>query len=245
MKRAIYLVIIISVLFTSCENFFVGECFSGDAEVVRRSVNIEGDVKRIYIMGEAEVYLLDDSTQFIEYEVPENLEDDLEFRYEDGELIYGNHITCKWRKGGSMPKLYLSLPYIQRYDLLEYAPVKCLDTLKYNHYVKFYSYGPGDVDLLIDMKDINIQSDYVADITVKGKVDKLGMYYKLHGRFFGQELMAKSISITHNGENDVHLYPVETLKATIKNYGNIILHNLPPNMEVTTEGEGNIIVASE
>ena len=243
MKRTIYLIILISAFFTSCEDFFVGECFSGDAQIVRQKVAIEGDIKRIYIKGEAEVYLLDDTTQFIEYEVPENLVDELEFRYEEGELIYGNHITCKWRKGGSMPKLYMSLPAIQRYDILEYAPVRCLDTLKYDHFVKIYSFGPGDMNLLINMNHINIQSDYVADITVHGKVNKLDMYYKLHGRFFGQELSAKNINITHNGENDVHLYPVETLKATIKNYGNIILHNQPPSMEVKKEGKGNVMMA--
>ena len=69
----------------------------------------------------------------------------------------------------------------------------------------------------------------------------LSMYYEELGRFYGQELLAKEISIKHNGENTVHLYPVNKLKAQLVNIGDIKIYHKPEILEVTQEDTGRLI----
>jgi hypothetical protein len=229
------------LLFSSCEESFLGKCFSGEATIVRKSVEVEGNITRLFIEGEAEIYLKYDDTQFIEFEFPENLVDDIEFIYDSGNYTIKNHVTCKWRKEHYAPKFIISLPYVSRIDILDNATIACIDTLRYN-YLKFYSYGPGDLDLKVNMKNLNVQGDYVADIFVNGKVENLTLLYKLHGRFFGQDLESANINVTHNGENDLHINPLQKLNAKLTNFGNLKVYNNPTELTVSEEGKGRMML---
>ena len=245
MKNIFLLTIPLLLLFSSCEESIIGRCFSGEANVTRNIVPVEGEVTRLFIQGEFDIYLTYDEEQTIEIEFPENLVDEIGFDYLDGNLTITNKVACKWRKENYAPKVYMSLPQIRRFDILDNATIKCIDTLRHGHSVKFYSFGPGDLDLLVNMNQLNIQGDYVADIFVSGYVNNLSMYFKLHGRFFGQGLDAQNVTVTHNGENDLHINPIQSLKANLENVGNIILYNEPAVMEIHKEGRGEILFAKE
>ncbi len=245
MKNFINVILILSILLSSCEDSFVDRCFSGDAgEMVLVEIPEDSAITRIFFQGEAEVFLRDGETQKIEVEFPENLLDDLEFQYEKGNYRFYNHVTCKYRKETYAPRLYLTLPHIKRFDVLEFVNVYSEDTLRYDN-VKFYSLGTGDIDIKVNINKLNVQSDYVSDITISGKVNQLSMWYEELGRFYGQNLEASEISIGHNGENSVHLNPINKLNAQLHNIGDLYLYNEPEVMEVSEEGSGKVIFVGE
>jgi len=241
MRKFVYIFLLAPYFLSSCEDMFVEKCFSGEAEIVRVEIPQDSVIKRVFFMGESDVYLSYGDEQKIELEFPENLIDDIEFTYDRGNYEMRNLVTCKWRKDNYAPKIYMTLPGATRFDLLEYVNLYCLDTLRYNS-VKFYSLGTGDIHLLVNGNKLSIQSDYVADITVKGKVNSLSMYYEELGRFYGEELYANEINIKHNGENTVNLYPVKSLKAQLVNIGDIKIYHKPEILEVTEEDTGRLFI---
>lgn len=224
----------------SCEDSFVERCFSGEANVVRKEVYMDSAITRLYIMSEAEVYLLYNEEQTIELEFPENLIDDVEFRYEKGNLYITNTVTCKWRKENYAPKLYLSLPSVKRFDIIDYTTVQCIDTIRYDQ-ITFYSLGTGDLHLLTDVKNMRIQSDFIADIHVDGKVENLTLWYKNLGRFYGENLIAQNIKVDHFGEHDLYIFPVNSLIANLEYNGNIFSYNKPETFEKNETSSGRLL----
>ena len=191
-------------------------------------------------MNEADIYLRWDNEQKIEIEFPENFMDDISYEYDRGNYSIKNDVTCKWRKEDYAPKFYLSLPYVKRIDLYDYSNVYCLDTIRYNQ-IKFYSLSTGDIHLLVNMNNLIIQSDYIADITVNGKVEKLSLWYKNVGRFYGQNLESKNVVVEHHGENDLNINPLLSLDAKLFNVGNIKTYHNPNELKVDQESTGKLI----
>lgn len=244
MKEKIFILLSVALLFSSCEDTLLNKCFSGEAKVVRKEIFLDSAVTRLYVMNEAEVYLRYSDEQQIEIEFPENLMEDVEFAYEKGNLRITNHVTCKWRKDNYAPKLYLSLPHVRRFDIIDFVKVFCLDTLRYDQ-ISFYSLGTGDFHLLTDVKNMRIQSDYVADFYVNGKVENLTLWYKNVGRFYGKNLKSQNIKVDHHGENDLYINPLKSLKATLFNYGNIYSYQNPATLEVDQRASGKLIIVED
>lgn len=242
MKKILF-VLIAATFSWSCEDAFLDRCFSGDANVVRKEIKIDSAITRLYVMNEAQIYLHYNDEQKIELEFPENLMDDVGFKFENGNLYITNDVTCKWRKENYAPKLYLSLPSVKRFDIIDFTEVYCLDTLKYEQ-ITFYSLGTGDFHLLTDVKNMRIQSDYIADIYVNGKVENLTLWYKNVGRFYGRDLLAENIKIDHFGENDLHINPLKSVSAKLHDNGNIYCYRQPEELEYVELSSGKLITVN-
>ena len=85
MKKILF-VLIVATFSWSCEDAFFDRCFSGDANVVRKEIRIDSAITRLYVMNEAQIYLHYNDEQKIELEFPENLMDDVGFKFENGNL---------------------------------------------------------------------------------------------------------------------------------------------------------------
>ena len=60
-------------------------------------------------------------------------------------------------------------------------------------------------------------------------------------RFEGKNFKARHISLSHISSNDLLIYPVESLKASIHSTGNLIVYNKPPTIDVDELSIGNLI----
>ena len=87
-----------------------------------------------------------------------------------------------------------------------------------------------------------IESNNIANFYLKGNVREILLnFYFGNGRFYGEELHAQNIKVYHRGSNDMFVYPIQKLEGQILSTGNIILKNIPLEIEIEELYTGGLI----
>ena len=78
---------------------------------------------------------------------------------------------------------------------------------------------------------------------MKGKTTNLNMdFTDGDSRFEGQNFKAQKITVSHVSSNDILIYPIESLKASIHSTGDLILYNEPLVIDVDEQSVGRLII---
>jgi hypothetical protein len=61
------------------------------------------------------------------------------------------------------------------------------------------------------------------------------------GRFEGKALKAENVRIFHDGQNDIIVNPQQSLTGQLRSTGNVVSYNEPPELDIFSLYQGEII----
>ena len=86
-----------------------------------------------------------------------------------------------------------------------------------------------------------IRQDGTGPIVLKGKeVSSLELKVMSEGQIFAQSLPVDRARISHHGNGDIQVNPLQFLDSRIMGSGNILLHQKPASIVVTQKGSGKV-----
>lgn len=89
---------------------------------------------------------------------------------------------------------------------------------------------------------LSIRQDGTGPIILKGeKINSLELKVLNNGPILAQSLPAEQVQVTHFGNQDIQINPLNFLDSRIMASGNIILHQRPTNLVVSQKGDGLVL----
>ncbi len=194
-----------------------------------------------------EIVLRNDNDPTIHISGAQNLHNRLEAEVQNGILTLSDNSSCRPLRPGQGSRLRVSVGAkdLVRIEQLGFAPILTQDSVLFSQpRVEVYCEGTGDLDWHFVAQTINLRAKSVSRITWQGRVEELEIFVN-HGlgKIFAQSLIAQHCNILHDYYNEVHLYPIRSLSATILESGTVYYHHRPQALQTDIRRSGRVIPA--
>ena len=246
MKKLISILFLIVTL--SCNNEDAGDCFQTAGEIIQQEIEV-GTFTKILVNKKIELLITQGPQQKVVVETGENLLNDISAEVVDNQLVLTNHNTCNFLRDYGITKIHITSPNLTEVRNASELNVTSIGTLSYpNLYLrstgeksKFLSVG--DWHLNIDNEVLTIWCNGIANFYMEGRTKTLNMdFTDGDSRFEGQNFKAEKVTVSHVSSNDLLIYPIESLKASIHSTGDLILYHEPPIIDVDEQSVGKLII---
>lgn len=236
------------VITSSCQQEDAWDCIQKSGDQIEQVYELENFTK-IRVNRGVELILQQADAQSVSVETGENLLSDIDIRVEDNQLIISDLNHCNLVRDGNNTKAYVSSPNIEEILCSTQYPISSEGILEYDklnlvseNFQKPDVYSVGDFDLSVNCDKLNIFSNAVSIFNIEGEVNELFIgFYSGVCRFEGKSLIAENIRIFHDGQNDILVYPQQSLKGQIRSTGNVISFNQPPDVDLSSLYHGELI----
>ena len=245
MKKIIYLLVF--ALTISCNNEDTGDCFQTAGEIVQQEIEVSSFTK-VLVNKKIELFITQGPEQKIVVETGENLLNDISVEVIDNQLVLTNYNTCNILRDYGITKVHITSPNLTEIRNASELNVTSIGILTYptlylrstGEKNKFLSVG--DWHLNIENEALTIWCNGISNFYIEGKTSKLNMdFTDGDSRFEGQNFKAQKVILSHVSSNDLLIYPIESLKASIHSTGDLILYNKSPVIEVNELSIGKLI----
>lgn len=246
MKKAYIFIVLITTL-VSCNSEDAPDCFKKAGKTVSEIRELPEFTKITAYEGIA-LTIKEGPVQKVEIVTGENLISGIETTVVDGRLELFNTITCNYVRDYGITKVHITSPnltevrsstqYTIKSDgVLTYPDLKIISSRRNPDFHE----GVGDFDLKVDIQNFSVSFGNISNCFIEGQVENLNIGFVGNCRFEGKNLIAKKVKVRHTGTNDIVIYPTESLTGVIKSYGNVVVYNRPPVVEVEELLEGRVI----
>lgn len=245
MKKIIF-VFTFFLLFTSCEK--PSDCIESTGDIITKDFEVTA-FNAIYVHKGVEMSITQGNEFKVEVQTGENLMDDISVVVENNKLILRDNTTCNWVREFGQTKIYVTTPMM---DFLEIhsrteRDITSNGVLTYP-IVRLISIdleegaGTNDFHIQVNNSQLVIANNNVSRFYISGQTNELLLeFYDGHGRFEGENLVAKNIKVFHRGSNDMIVNPTEKITGKMVSTGNIILKNVPPVVDVEELYIGRVV----
>lgn len=245
MKKIIF-VFTVFLLFISCEK--PSDCIESTGDIITKDFEVS-PFNAIYVHKGIEMIITQGNEFKVEVETGENLMDAISVVVENNALILRDNTTCNWVREYGHTKVYVTTPTL---DFLEIhsrteRDITSNGVLTHN-ILRLLSIdleegaGTNDFHIQVNNGQTVIGNNNVSRFYISGETDELLLeFYDGHGRFEGENLIAKNIKVFHRGSNDMIVNPTEKITGKMVSTGNIVLKNVPPIVDVEELYQGRVI----
>lgn len=100
----------------------------------------------------------------------------------------------------------------------------------------------GNFDVQVDSEYTNVVTNGLSNIKISGHTTyfEIGFYSGV-GKLDAKNLIAEHIHVYHRGENNLEIYPVQSLNGDIYSIGNLISYHVPPVVAIQQHYTGGLI----
>jgi len=242
------LLLLILLLIVACDSENANDCIQSAGTIVQEERTVSA-FENILVNRNVEMILKQEEAFKIVVESGENLLNDIEVEVLDNTLLLTDNNTCNLVREFGLTKIYVSAPNIKeirsstQYDISsdgvinqEYIILLSEDFFDPDDFVT------GDFRLEVATDSIRILTNNLSTSYISGTTNILNIFFASgDGRFQGENLIAKKVSIYHRGSNDIVVNPQEYLKGTLLGTGNVISLNQPPLVDVEELYTGRLI----
>ena len=240
--KNIFIISFLLLFCLGCDREDVWDCVQKEGDKVITEIPFDSTIQILKIFDDINLVLHSSESQKLELHTGKNLVGDVEFLLDTGVLHVFNHNSCRWTRSPENVELHVysnELNHIHKYG---FGNIWSEDSIQ--HRLRFITYGTGKINLLLNNSSIGFQLYSLTNVTLKGQTNSLGCYVNT-GRdpiLNAKELIAKNVSVTHDGFNNLIVNPVERLNYRIWNSGNIIITKEPAIInEIEKIGSGQLI----
>lgn len=240
MIRKYYLLIIVSLYLTSCQDCFKS---TGSTSITTRELP---EFSTLVVEDNLDVILKKSDRPYVEIRAGENLLSSIKTDVDNGVLTLENKLKCNWVRNQSRDFIvtvhYTDLDEIEH---LGYGNISAPDTLVFDD-LKLRTFGQGDFILSLKVENLNCILRLLGDFRLEGKVQNLRVTTFHHGQFYGKNLIAKNCFANNTGEGDFELYVTDSLEAIVGRLGNITYYGNPSYTSLNKrEGSDGIIIKGD
>jgi hypothetical protein len=233
----------VAILTFSCDKETAPDCLKSTGKTVRQIRPVSA-FSEIVLHDDINLYLTHNTDSTLTIEAGENLLPKVETIRNGNTLTIRNRNTCNWARSYKRPiNVTIGVPQT---DLV----------LTHRGFGKIQSAGPldigyltissfdagGDVQLEGELAFVVIYCNSAAHITLAGQAQYLQAW--LHnsiGRLSAQSLRTTVCNLTHEGNNEMRVFPVDELNVTISANGTVAYYNEPLKITQEVGKEGKLV----
>jgi hypothetical protein len=229
------------IILGSCKQESSFDCLKRTGKIITE-IRGTSNFTAIEIYNNMPVYLVQDSTCFIEVKGGENLLSEVVTTVSNNKLTIKNLNRCNFSRSYTS-KIYVTIHFNELNDLIYRGtgPVTGLNTMV-NDTFTFNCYdGVDTVKLMLDVPLIyaNIHTG-VADLIVSGKAKQLYAYAKSSGTFRMQQLICSNVYSNNISSSDHFFYAEDKIEALVQYVGNTYCYGLPKQIIKTENNTGKL-----
>jgi len=244
----IFLFCSIIFLVLSCAKDNAPDCIQSAGVVMTIEQNIE-PFDRILVNENIELFLLQGSEYHLKIESGEHLISDVNYTIDNsGLLTLSDNNQCNWVRSYVPTKIFVTTPILKEIRSNTQYTIKSEGMLTFPN-LKLISenfnednISSGDFNLIVQNESLSIISNNISQFFISGSTDTLFVgFYSGTTAFFGANLLAQNVEISHRSSHDITVHPVQSLSGVLRSTGNLISVNEPPNVDVSVLYTGSLI----
>lgn len=246
MKILFFYSIIFLVL--SCAKDNAPNCIqiAGDLTTIEHNID---PFDRILANENIELFLLQGSEYHLKIESGEHLISDINYTIDNsGLLTLNDNNQCNWVRNYVPTKIFVTTPNLKEIRSNTQYTIKSEGILTFPN-LKLISenfnqdnISSGDFNLNVQNESVSVISNNISQFFISGSTDTLFVgFYSGTTAFFGANLLAQDVEISHRSSHDITVHPVQSLSGVLRSTGNLISVNEPPNVDVSVLYTGSLI----
>lgn len=241
--------IILGVLFLfGCDSENASDCFQRTGTIVRKEI-IVSDFNRILVNPNVELILKEGINTSILIETGDNLLNDVSATVQGDRLILSDANNCGFFRDFNQTKIFVTAPNITEIRSNTQFDISSDGVLKYPSLALLSEdFGEdtkntnGTFTIQVDNKSVSIVGNSIASFFIKGITESLNITIASGtGRFEGENLIAKNVSVYHRGTNKVIVHPQESITGEIRSTGDVLSVTRPSVIKVKEFFTGKLI----
>lgn len=242
------------LLFTSCG--ISEDCFKGNGDRISQNFPLEGFTK-IKVYNGVGLVIKEGTEYEVNIATNSTIIDDLEVKIDGDMLIVKDNSTCNIARDYGETIVYVTIPdginepLITELELHSKTEEKIQsEGTLHSPIVRLFSIGDdgdgvGTGDFFMTVQNngqLVVESNTVTNFFINGFCEEMLLnFYFGNGRFYGENLEAERIKIFQRGSNDMIVKPIQKIEGTIYATGNVILKNVPNEVNVQELFTGRLI----
>ena len=243
MRYTLLSIITIFFLTVSCEK----DCVETTGKTITMEVELTSFVKVIADYG-IELHVAEGSSQKVQVTTGENRLDNVHFELQDQTLRITYNGGCIFSPSNDPVKVYVTSPNLtmvrnsSEYTCYSEGVLHYPDLLLIVEDFQSDYANIGNFDFKVQNQSLSVVSNGLANIKISGTTNFFNIgYYSGVGKLDAKNLIANDIQVYHRGENNLEIYPLQSLKGDIYSIGNLISYHVPPVVEIEQHYTGGLI----
>ena len=214
------------------------DCFKGNGNQVTQTFLLE-NFSKIKVYDGVGLVVKEGSNYEVKVVTSDNIIDDLEVRLDGDMLVVKDNSSCNIARDYGQTTIYVTAPNLTEIHSKTDQEIRSDGVLNYSD-LKLFSIdisdgaGTGDFRLALNSTNFYLESNNVSNFYLTGQTENLHVFFSWgNGIFYGENLVANTITFYHRGSNDVILFPINSISGDIYSTGNVVLKNnpnLPPTV---------------
>lgn len=240
-----YFYILLLVLTTSCG--ISEDCFKGNGNPVTLNFPYENFTK-IKAYSGIGLVVKEGPEYEVKIETRDNIKDNIEVRLQGDMLIIKDNSTCNIARDYGVTTVYVTIPdgtikpLVQALELHSKTEQKIFsEGILHSQIIRLFSMGDdgdgsGSSDFYINIEtsgQLVVETNSTSNFYINGYCNNMLLnFYFGDSRFYGENFEVETIKIFQRGSNDMIVKPIQRIEGQILSTGNVILKNIPPEIEV-------------
>jgi len=242
-KQKINIILIISLLFSSCEEDSIFKYINKPDSLTEITIDLP-KVNRLIVYDDINVQLVPDTINKLTIKTNEILIDKITYKTKGDTLILQNENPYNFTSYDEFVQTQLHITKsFNRIETNGTGIINCSDTIK-NESLTLYAYlNAGEFNLVVNTKHLSIPCHTYAttDYTIKGFTENLSTASLGIGKFNLLDLKTNNANIWHYGINDLYINVKNNLSVKIWNVGNVYYKGNPKITSTETTSKGKLI----
>lgn len=241
------------ILVTSCG--ISEDCFKGNGSQITQTFPLENFTK-IKVYDGVGLAVKEGPNYEVKVVTSDNIIDDLDVKLNGDMLVVKDNSSCNIARDYGQTIVYVTIPDGTILPLIQELELHCKteqkiqsDGVLHSPIVRLFAIGDdgdsagiGDFYITVDNGQLVVESNNISNFYIDGHCEEMLLnFYFGEGRFYGENLQVENIKLYHRGSNDMIVFPIQKIEGTIFATGNVILENIPPNIDVEEVFRGRLI----
>lgn len=205
-----------------------------------------GDVRSFVLDGDLNVFLVQDTLNYLEVVGGENSIDFVQYEKNDDELRLFNESKCNWLRNYEREvKVNFHFKDIREIRNLSVGVIDYVEPLKLDS-LSIHQNGTGDIRIAVNGADrIWVDTYVIGDVELTGDTKSLIATVGSFGNLKAKSLEAGWVSVEVTNEGDAYVNPVNAMSATCTQLGDVYYYNDIVQLEITESEEGKVELVLE
>jgi hypothetical protein len=234
---------LVALFAPACNDENAPDCLKSTGRTVQQRRPITAFTE-IELHNDIDLYLTHSPDSTLVIEAGKNLVPEIEVTQQGAKLTIRNRNTCNWVRSYKRPvKVTVGVP---RDHLIlthrGFGTIRSAEPLSIGYLLIASIDASGDVQLDGKLDYIVLYANSPSHITLSGQSATLEAW--LHGNFgrlSAERLQTKSCILKHDGSNEMRVFPLDELQATISANGTVAYYNEPTRITSQVAKEGKLV----